>query len=139
MRRRFSWDRVALRFLLALAVVAATYNPTGTSFWHWISADPLAFTPAKGILAVVLVIGWVVLLRATFNSLGGVGIALAGALFGVLLWGLMYWGIVPSDSFTAMKWVGVMVIVGILTVGICWSHVRRRLSGQYDVDELDEP
>lgn len=138
MARRFGWDSVAWRFLLALTVVVATYNPTGTSFWHWISSDPLTFTPAKGIFAVLLVIGWVVLLRATRNSLGGFGIILAGALFGFLLWGMMYWGILPSDSFTVMKWVGVMMIVGVLTVGVCWSHVRRRLSGQYDVDELDE-
>lgn len=139
MPRRFGWDSVAMRFLLALSVVLVTWNPSGLSFWHWITAEPLNFTPPKGLLGVLLLIGWVVLLRATSRSLGGIGTLLAGAFFGFILWALMYWGIVPRDSFTVLQWLGEFVVVGILTVGVCWSHVRRRLSGQYDVDDIDQP
>jgi len=31
-----------------------------------------------------------------------------------------------------------LVIVGVLTAGVSWSHVRRRLSGQYDIDDVDQ-
>jgi len=138
MARRFGWDSLGLRFLLALTVVLATWNPEGWSFWHWITHDPLTLTPPKGIAGVLLVIGWVVLLRATLRSLGGVGVLLAGAFFGFLVWGLMYWGVVPKDSFAVVQWLCALVVVGILTVGVSWSHIRRRLSGQYDMDDVDD-
>jgi Family of unknown function (DUF6524) len=30
------------------------------------------------------------------------------------------------------------VVATILAIGMSWSHVRRRLSGQADVDDVDE-
>ncbi len=51
----------------------------------------------------------------------------------------MYWGILPQDSFTVMQWLALLLIVAVLTAGVSWSHVRRRLSGQYDMDDVDEP
>lgn len=139
MVRRFGWDSVALRFALALAVVGISWNPTGTSFWHWATAQPLTFTPGKGIAAVILLIGWVVLVRATLRSLGGIGMLLAGGLFASLFWGLLYWGVLPSGNFAVLQWLGVLLIVFMLTAGVCWSHIRRRLSGQYDMDDVDTP
>lgn len=138
MTHRFGWDSVGFRFGLALVVVFATWNPLGWSFWHWATSDPLTLTPLKGIVGVLLLIGWVVLLRATLRSLGGVGIVLAAALLGFVFWGLMYWGVLPKDSFTVIQWVVELVIVGVLTAGVSWSHVRRRLSGQYDIDDVDQ-
>lgn len=138
MARRFGWDSLGWRFLLALAVVFASYNPSGWSFWHWGAAEPLALTPGKAIAGVVLVIGWVILLRATLRSLGGFGILLAGALFGCVVWGLLHWGVVPRESTTAIRWLAQLVIVAVLTAGVSWSHVRRRISGQYDIDDVDE-
>ena len=138
MARRFGWGSLGWRFLLALVVVLGTWNATGWSLWHWLTHQPYAFTPPKAIAGVLLLIGWVVLLRATLRSLGGVGIFLAGAFFGVLVWGLVYWGVVPRGSATVVQWLGSLVIVGILTVGVSWSHIRRRLSGQYDMDDVDD-
>ena len=37
---------------------------------------------------------------------------------------------------SAVAWVAVIVTGLILGVGMCWSFVRRRLSGQTDVDEV---
>lgn len=139
MVRRFGWDSVALRFALALAVVGISWNPTGASFWHWATAQPLTFTPGKGIAAVILLVGWVVLVRATVRSLGGIGMLLAGGLFASLFWGLLYWGVLPSGNFAVLQWLGVLLIGFILTAGVCWSHIRRRLSGQYDMDDVDAP
>jgi hypothetical protein len=138
MAHRFGWDSVGFRFGLALVVVLATWNPLGWSFWHWATSDPLTLTPLKGIVGVLLLIGWVVLLRATMRSLGGIGILLAAGLLGFVFWGLMYWGVLPKDSFTVVQWMVELLIVGVLTAGVSWSHVRRRLSGQYDIDDVDQ-
>jgi hypothetical protein len=29
------------------------------------------------------------------------------------------------------------VLAGVLAIGMSWSHVRRKLSGQYDTDEIE--
>ncbi len=34
-------------------------------------------------------------------------------------------------------WVVEFVLSGILAVGMSWSHIRRKVSGQYDTDELE--
>jgi hypothetical protein len=36
-----------------------------------------------------------------------------------------------------MAWIVLFVFSMILAVGISWSHMRRRLTGQADVDEVD--
>lgn len=134
---QFGWSNVAWRGLLALAVVFGSYNAAGWSYWHWVSAEPIAITPGKGIVGVLMLIGWAVLLRATVNSLGFIGLLLAGALFGFLIWGLISWGVLPSGDLGILIWIVQLMMVLVLTAGVSWSHVRRRLSGQIDVDDVE--
>ena len=39
---------------------------------------------------------------------------------------------------TANTWIGLTAMSLVLGVGLSWSHVRRRLSGQADMDDVDE-
>jgi hypothetical protein len=82
-------------------------------------------------------IGWTVYLRATLTSLGGFGIFLAMAFFASLLWLLTYWGILPAGSIRAISYMVLFVIAALLATGMSWSHIRRRVSGQVDVEEID--
>ena len=84
-----------------------------------------------------MLIGWAVLLRATINSLGLIGLVLAGALFGFLIWGLISWGVLPTGSWSVLIWIVELMAVLVLTAGVSWSHIRRRLSGQIDVDDVE--
>jgi hypothetical protein len=34
-KNEFNWRGIPGRFLMAVALVAATYNPAGYSFFHW--------------------------------------------------------------------------------------------------------
>ena len=135
----FTGASIAWRFLFALVLVLATYNPSGHSYFHWLrdaivegSAGPLHY-----FVGVVLIIGWIMFIRATLRSLGGVGILLGAAFFGTLMWLLTEYKIVPTDTFNAIIWIGLVCMAGLLTAGMCWSHIRRRLSGQYDVDDVE--
>jgi hypothetical protein len=85
----------------------------------------------------VLLIGWVIFLRATWNPLGAIGTLLAGAFFGVIIWLLIHWGAVSLTSGAAIQWLGLLALSGVLAIGMSWSHVRRRLAGQYDTDEIE--
>ena len=98
-KNSFGWDGYLVRFVFAIVVVFATYNPEGVSYYHWVYEELPAFTVLKAFIGVVLLIGWIILIRATLGSIGFLGVLLAA--------------------------------------GVSWSHIRRRISGQLDTDELN--
>ena len=61
----------------------------------------------------------------------------AGAFTAALIWVLIDFGILDVDSGDALQWVVLTAIAVVLGVGLSWSHVRRLLSGQSDVDDVD--
>lgn len=134
-RSDFTIGSFFLRFLFALAIVFLTYNPSGYSWVGYLQSDiPTVYKAASG---VVLLIGWVMFLRATWRSLGPIGTALALAFFGILIWLFIEWGFITLDDTVVVQWVVLFVLSGVLAVGMSWSHVRRKLSGQYDTDEIE--
>ena len=82
-------------------------------------------------------IGWTIFLRATARSLGVFGLLLAAAFMGVVLWIMIDWGWFDADSLKAVTYIVLIVICWILAIGVSWSHIRRRITGQVDVDEVD--
>ncbi len=133
----FTWQSFLTRLLVALVLVFATYNPEGYSYYHWALAQLPTFDILKGFVGVILLIGWAIFLRATFNSLGVFGTLLAVAFFGTLLWLASDRGLFPADSVRAISYIVLLIISGVLSAGISWSHIRRRISGQLDVDDND--
>lgn len=67
-----------------------------------------------------------------------IGIALAAALFGCILWLIIDAGIVAADNMNTVLYIVLVLISAILAIGMSWSHVRRRMSGQTDMDDVDE-
>ena len=141
-KNSFSWLGFFLRLLFALILVYSSYNPSGTSFYHWakeaLLAEPLAVTPHLGLSAVVLLIGWTVYLRATFRSLGLFGLALAFAFFGIIVWWLIDSGLLGLENTEIVTYIALFILSAVLATGMSWSHIRRRLSGQADMDDIDE-
>ena len=134
-RSQFTFASFMMRYVIAVILVFVTYNPSGYSWVHWLNSDAaMVYKVATGI---VLLIGWVMYLRATWNSLGAIGTLLAAAVFGVMIWLMMEWGLLALDNSSIMLWVGEFVLSGVLAVGMSWSHIRRKVSGQYDTDEIE--
>ena len=138
MASSFGFDSFLLRWLFAALLVFGTYNPTDYSFFSWLLSEDFSFGPVPAVLGMVLLIGWVIYLRATFNSIGWIGIALGAALFGALIWLLIDIGILSLDASGALSWVALVLVSLLLATGMSWSHVRRRLSGQLDVDDVED-
>lgn len=145
-RTEFNWLGLLGRFLMAVVLVAATYNPEGYSFFHW-ALLPLykspptdltfgALNPLKILAGIALFAGWIVFLQATRRSLGGKGVFLAVALFGGIIWVLIDWNVFSPRGSKAISYLILIVIALVLTTGMSWSHVTRRLSGQVDTDEV---
>ncbi len=134
-RKDFTLGSFGLRFAFAFALVFLTYNPSGFSWVGWLlSETPLVYKVGAGI---VLLIGWAMFIRATWSSLGAPGTILAAAFFAVIIWLFIEWGLVALDDTTTIQWVLLFVLTGVLAVGMSWSHIRRKLSGQYDTDEIE--
>jgi len=135
--KEINWVGVGVRFLLAMVLVFATYNPSGYSFFDWGIKNIADFSILKLFVGVVLLIGWAMFIRATLVSLGPFGITLAAAFFGTLLWLVVDWGLIPASSVKAVTYLILVAASAVLATGMTWSHIRRRLSGQLDVDETD--
>jgi hypothetical protein len=134
-RNDFDFVSFLLRLLFALLLVLLTYNPSGFSWVGYLNTDiALVYKAASGL---VLLIGWIMFLRATWNSLGALGTILAIAFFAVIVWLFIEWGLFSLEDSTVLQWLALIVTAGVLAVGMSWSHVRRKISGQYDTDEIE--
>ena len=136
--RGISSQGVAARFLIALVMVCLTWNPTRFNYFTWARADLSEMAPIVVFAGLVLLVAWVVFLRATARSLGAVGGILAAALAGSILWILLEYGVVDPANGDAMSWVVLVLFSAVLAAGMSWSHFRRRWAGQVDVDDIDD-
>jgi len=129
---------IGTRFGIALFLVLVTWNPIDFNYIDWARTNWSVHPPVVFLLGVVLVIAWVVFLRATLRSLGPIGITLGLALGGGILWLLLDFGIVDLANGTAIAWILQVLFAALLAAGMSWSHLRRRWAGQADVDDLDD-
>jgi hypothetical protein len=89
-------------------------------------------------VALMLLIAWVVFIRATLRSLGPIGIGLAVAVAGSVLWIIIDFGLIDPANRSVLGWVLLTLLAAIMTAGMSWSHLRRRWSGQADVDDVED-
>lgn len=129
-----------LRFIFALILVLLTYNPSSYSGYHWISTavTESSFGPLHLILVAVLLIGWVIYWLATWRALGALGVTLAGILLGGIIWLLFDVGMLKTESVSGATWIVLVALSAVLAVGVSWSHVWRRLTGQVNVEDVDD-
>lgn len=133
----FDWIGFGLRLAATLVLVLATYNPSGWSYVHWVQNgfSNSGLGPEHFVVGVLVLIGWVILLTATQRSMGTFGLVLEALLFGGLVWLLIDFGILRIDSVSEFTWVILIILSVMLAIGLSWSHVWRRLTGQFEVDE----
>ena len=140
--KNFSGQNFIIRLVFALALVFLTYNPSGYSFYHCAKEalvnDTIGITPPLAMSAIVLLIGWTIYIRATLRSLGAFGLALAFTFFGIIIWWLIDIGWLGLDNVSVFSYIALFLLSAVLATCMSWSHIRRRISGQADVDEVDE-
>ncbi len=127
-----------LRWLFAFGLVAATYNPTAYNFTSWAMTDGQDQLSITVLVGLVLLVGYIIYLRATLRSIGAFGMILILALVGALLWVAYDFGLLDLQNRTLTVWIGIIALSLVLGIGLSWSIVRRKLSGQADVDDVEE-
>ena len=137
-RQKFTSVSFLLRWVAALVLVFATFNPLGLSYFHWMIDPTAGPLPLKVLAGIALLILYIIYLRATWRSIGPLGVALALGFFGAFVWVLVGLGVLAWNQTTAMAYVALVLIATVMAVGLSWSHIRRRLSGQADIDDVDQ-
>ena len=127
-----------VRWAVAFVLLAATFNPTRYNYVSWLERNYSEQTPLAVLSGLLLLVGYIIYMRATLRSIGGFGMFLVLSIVGALVWVLNDFGWLSLSETSQMVWLGLFALSLVLGVGLSWSHVRRYLSGQSDMDDVDE-
>jgi uncharacterized membrane protein len=135
--RSFGFVDFLWRWATGLALVFATYNPSGKSYFHWARTafGEQGLEPLHYFLGVILIAGWTIFIIATERSLGALGSIIGAGLVGTGIWLLVDIGLLRAESMGTITWLALFALGTLLAIGLSWSHVWRRLSGQLEVDD----
>jgi hypothetical protein len=125
-----------VRFLFSLALVFSTYNPTGYSFYHWITDIGAGMLSLKMIVVLALVMIYYAIFRVVFAAFRRSGLIFAGiaaVLFGIEL--AIVVAVRRSQHswhfyFLLSQYVTLCAVAIVLSFGVSWSHLIERLTGQ---------
>ncbi|WP_428544692.1 DUF6524 family protein [Profundibacter sp.] len=127
-----------LRWAVAFGLLAATFNPTQWNYTRWAVDNFDKQMPLVVLLGLLLLIGYIIFMRATLHSIGALGMGLVTAVVAALLWVLYDYGLLSLDNSSMNVWIGILALSVVLGVGLSWSFVRRSLSGQVDINDSDD-
>jgi len=140
----FTWKAYLLRLILAFILVFATYNPSHFSYFHWaIESFQSLITPEElifpGFVGITILVGWVILLRATLRALGGWGIILTLIFFVALFALIIHWFIGwehTETNFKAVQYILLSILSFVLGTGVSYQIFLIRLSGVRDIQDI---
>jgi hypothetical protein len=128
---------IILRFLGAFVLLAASYNPTSWNYIRWVDANWSAQMPLAIFLGLLLAVGFLIYVMATMRSIGVLGVLLLAAILGAGIWVLTDWGVLSLENAALNIWLALFALAVIMGLGLSWSIIRQRLSGQATVDEVE--
>jgi len=132
----FRFTGLLWRLVFSLALVLLTFNPSGFSYFHWLADGFPTIPPLKAVIGILLLGGWVFFVRSTMLALGRIGLILVLALFAAIVWWMAHNRWLHLGNRATLAWVVLCILGLVLGVGMSWSHIRRRISGQAAVDEV---
>lgn len=126
-----------IRWIIAFALLAATFNPTEYNYVQWMRSYGGMNISIAVLTGLILLVGYIIYLRATLRSIGAFGMFLVLALVGAGIWVLYDLGVLRLEDPSMNVWLGLGALSFVLAIGLSWSIVRRALTGQADVDDVD--
>jgi hypothetical protein len=139
MPEAFSFAGFVARWLMATFLVLATYNPSGYSYAHWVVATEDGNWIWKLLVGLALVITYATFGLATLRSLGRLGITVWALLFAAVVWLLVDIGLIGALTPRTIMTIVLLVAANVMAVGLSWSYIRARLSGQADTNNVTLP
>jgi hypothetical protein len=133
----FSFAGFLWRLVFSVALVLVTFNPSGHSYYHWLADGFPSVQPVEAIAGILLLGAWVFFVRSTLAVMGALGIGLLLAFFAAIIWWLVSQGWLDISNRSTLAWVVLLVLGLVLGIGMSWSLIRQKLSGQASVDRVD--
>ncbi len=127
-----------LRWGLAFGLLTATFNPTKWSYLSWVQLNYSAERAVAVLVGLLLLAGYIIYLRATLRSIGLIGMGLVSAIVAAGVWVLIDLGLVTLTNNDLNIWITLVGLSFVLGIGLSWSHVRRAISGQSDMDDIGD-
>ncbi len=118
-------------------MLALTYNPTDYNYVVWSREHYVDDLPLTVLFGLLLLIGYVIYLRATLRSIGGFGMMVVLAVMASVAWVLHDYDMLSLDNGALNVWMAILALSIVLGIGLGWSIVRRTLTGQVDVDDIE--
>jgi hypothetical protein len=134
----FGFKDFLWRLVFSVALVLATFNPTGHSYYHWLAQSLPSVQPLVVVAGIALLGAWIFFVRSTMAAIGTLGLVLLLALFAAIVWWVVSQGWLDASNRSAMAWVVLLILGLVLGIGMSWSHVRRGVTGQASVDRIDQ-
>jgi hypothetical protein len=128
---------ILLRWLGAFLLLTAIFNPSAWNYVTWARESWGEQTPLIVFVGLILGVAAMVYLVATMRSIGLLGAVVIVAIFAAGLWVLSDWGVLGLQNSALNIWLGILAMSLILGIGMSWSILRQRLSGQQTTDEVD--
>jgi hypothetical protein len=129
MELRFRLSSFLVRWLALTALVMATYNPSGYSYYHWLFTPSGESLTAKYLIGSILSLVYLPLIVTVLRALGiSISLLLISSLTALYFFITDFIPIDPSSIFLTM-----FVLISIsafLAIGISFAFVRQRLAGQ---------
>ena len=135
----FSFPGVVARWLAAVLLVLATYNPSGYSYIHWIIGWTSGNWTVKILVGILLAILYATFILATYRSLGALGIAIWTVFFATFVWLMIDIGLIEQLTLGTTVTLALIVLANVFAIGLSWSYIRARLSGQADTNDVTLP
>lgn len=126
------------RLMAAFGLLVATFNPTDWNYLIWARVNAGEQTSLAVLMGLLLFVGYIVYLRATLRSIGAFGMIMVLAIVGATIWVLNDYGLLTLRDTSELVWLALAALSLVLGIGLSWSHVRRRLSGQADMDDVED-
>lgn len=127
-----------VRWAIAFFLIAATYNPTQWNYVQWAVANFSENLPLVTLFGLLLAVGYIIYLRAALRSIGVFGMGLVLAILAALAWVLYDLGWLDIRNAAFNLWLGNIAASLVLGIGLSWSHIRRAISGQSDMDDVSD-
>lgn len=132
----FSYPGIIVRWLISMFIVFATFNPSGYSYIHWVmggTGEPWSLKILAGLLLGSIVATFFL---ATVRSLGLRGILAMSGLLIAATWTMIDFGLLSNLSNGAYLTVALVAVASILALGVSWSSLTLRVTGQVDSNDV---
>jgi len=119
-------------------MLSATFNPTNWNYIRWAGVNWDSQMPLTVLLGLLLAAAYIIYVGATLRSLGPFGMAMIVSIFAALIWVLSDWGLLSMANTSENVWLGILAMSLVLGIGLSWSIIWQRLSGQATVDDVED-